>query len=130
VIGVGEYCLIPLSVMVLVMFERWHEELLPRQLFLLRMAKFTLLSLLVVTISLLFGIAGYVYFEGMPVIDAFLNSAMLMGGMGPVGTLHTVQGKLFAGFYALYCGFILLISLGIFIAPIFHRLMHHFQIEQ
>lgn len=112
------------------MFEQWHEELLPRQLFLLRLVKFALISLLVVTISLLMGIAGYVYFEGMPVIDAFLNSAMLMGGMGPVGTLHTVQGKLFAGFYALYCGFILLISLGIFIAPIFHRLMHHFQLER
>ena len=113
-----------------VRFERWHEELLPRSLFYIRLLQFTGISLLIVSLSLLMGIAGYVYFEHMPVVDAFLNSAMLMGGMGPVGTLHTTSGKLFAGFYALYCGFILLISLGIFVAPIFHRLMHHYQLGE
>jgi hypothetical protein len=62
-------------------------------------------------------------------IDAFLNVAMLMGGMGPVNVLHTNGGKVFAGIYALYCGLVELIAIGIFAAPIAHRFLHHFHLE-
>ncbi len=72
---------------------------------------------------------GYRQFEGMPWIDAFLNAAMLMGGMGPIGELHTFSGKLFAGLYALYCGLLLLVAVGIMMAPVIHRFLHRFHIE-
>ncbi len=62
-------------------------------------------------------------------VDSFLNAAMLMGGMGPVSTIHTDAEKLFAGIYALYCGLILLIAVGITAAPIVHRFLHHFHLE-
>ena len=62
-------------------------------------------------------------------IDAFVNAAMILGGMGPVGELHTNAGKLFAGIYALYCGLIVIISMSILIAPIFHRFLHLFHLE-
>jgi hypothetical protein len=62
-------------------------------------------------------------------IDAFLNAAMLMGGMGPVNVLRTDGGKVFAGIYALYCGMVVLIAIGIFAAPIVHRFLHHFHLE-
>jgi hypothetical protein len=52
-----------------------------------------------------------------------------MGGMGPIGELHTDAGKIFAGVYALYCGLVELVAFGIFAAPIFHRFMHHFHLE-
>jgi hypothetical protein len=52
---------------------------------------------------------GYHALEGYSWVDSFLNAAMLMGGMGPVGSLHTDAGKVFAGVYALYCG---LVELG------------------
>ena len=68
-------------------------------------------------------------FEGMGLVDAFLNAAMLMGGMGPVGMLTTDRGKIFAGFYAMYCGFVLIFSVALFLTPIFHRLLHHFHLE-
>jgi hypothetical protein len=55
---------------------------------------------------------------------------MLLGGMGPVETPVTPGGKLFAGFYALYAGLILLVSVGIALTPIFHRLMHKFHLEE
>ncbi len=61
--------------------------------------------------------------------DAFLNAAMLMGGMGPVTVLQTESGKLFAGLYALYCGLVELIAVGVFAAPIVHRFLHRFHIE-
>ena len=110
-------------------FERHHEKLLPRRLFLRRLAKFALISLFLVLVSLVIGMVGYHVFEGYSWVDSFLNSAMLMGGMGPVGVLHTTSGKVFAGIYALYCGFIELVAIGIFAAPIFHRFLHHFHLE-
>ena len=73
---------------------------------------------------------GYWYFEGMRWIDAFLNAAMLLGGMGPVDPqLRTTGGKLFAGFYALYAGMVVLVAASILVAPLMHRYMHKFHLE-
>ncbi len=111
------------------MFEHHHEKLLPRRLFLKRLAKYALISLSLVLVSLVIGMLGYHGFEGYSWVDSFLNAAMLMGGMGPVGTLHTDAGKMFAGIFALYCGLIELIAIAIFAAPIIHRFLHHFHLE-
>ena len=111
------------------MFEKRMEALLPRSKFFLRLVKFALIAICIVIVSLFIGILGYMQTERLSVIDAFLNAAMLMGGMGPVNTLHTDSAKLFAGVYAMYCGFIVLVSVGIFFTPIFHRLLHRFHIE-
>jgi hypothetical protein len=111
------------------MFEHRHQKLLPRRLFLRRLAKYALISLGVILASLVIGMIGYHVFEGYSWVDSFLNAAMLMGGMGPVGLLHTDAGKVFAGMYALYCGFVVLVAIGIFAAPIFHRFLHHFHLE-
>lgn len=80
---------------------------------------------LLVAAALAVGMWGYTSTEGMAPIDAFLNSAMLLGGMGPVAPeLHTEAGKLFAGFYALGCGLVLVLVTGIVLAPVFHRVLH------
>ena len=111
------------------MFERRHEPLISRAAFWRRMAKYALLAAGFIVVSLGIGMAGYHFFEGMSWIDAFVNSAMLMGGMGPVSELHTDTGKLFAGFYALYCGLIVIIAIGIVAAPLLHRILHHFHLD-
>jgi len=111
------------------MFEHHHEKLMPRNLFLRRLAKYALISLGLILVSLLIGMLGYNTLNGYSWVDSFLNAAMLMGGMGPVGTLHSDAGKVFAGIYALYCGLIELIAIGIFAAPIIHRFLHHFHLE-
>lgn len=111
------------------MFEHRSHRLLSRRDFLRRQAFYAAVSLGIVGGSLLVGMLGYHGFEGMPWIDAFVNAAMLLGGMGPVGELHTYGGKLFAGCYALYCGVVLLLSLGVFFAPVVHRLIHRFHLE-
>ncbi|HTY75989.1 MAG TPA: hypothetical protein VMD05_10545 [Candidatus Nanoarchaeia archaeon] len=111
-------------------FEHYHEKLLPRRQFLRRLLKYASISIGLIILSLLAGMVGYRVFEGMPWVDAFLNAAMLMGGMGPVNTLHTDAGKIFAGIYALYCGMVLLIAVAIFATPIFHRFLHHFHMEK
>jgi hypothetical protein len=111
------------------MFEHHHEILLPRGAFLKRVVKYALISLGLIILSLLIGMVAFVVLEGYSWVDAFLNSAMLMGGMGQVGALNTDGGKVFAGIYAIYCGLIELVAFGIFAAPIFHRFLHHFHLE-
>ena len=80
--------------------------------------------------SLAWGMWGYWYFEKLRWLDAFLNAAMLLGGMGPVETPQTPGGKLFAGIYALYSGLVVLAAAGIIIAPVMHRFLHRFHMEE
>jgi hypothetical protein len=111
------------------MFERHDQPLLPRQAYHRRVGKHFLIVLVIIGGSLFIGMAGYHYFEGLPWIDAMLNSAMLLGGMGPVDVLHTTAGKLFATFYALYSGIVFLVVAGVLFAPAFHRMLHHFHLD-
>ena len=111
-------------------YERHGEPLLPWRVFLLRrMGKTLLAAATVIALSLLIGILGYRFTEGMDWLDAFLNASMILGGMGPVDTLHSVAGKLFAGFYALYSGLVLIGVAGLLLAPFMHRLLHRFHLE-
>ncbi len=111
------------------MFERRHEGLLPRRAFVRRLSKYGAVAVAIVAGSLAIGMAGYHATEGLPWRDAFLNAAMILGGMGPVGELHTAAGKFFAGCYALYSGIVFLVVAGVLFAPIVHRLLHHFHLE-
>lgn len=82
-----------------------------------------------ILLSLMIGVLEYRFTEGMGWLEAFLNASMILGGMGPVNTLHTDAGKLFASFYALFAGSIFLIAIGVFVTPIIHRLLHQFHAD-
>ena len=112
------------------MFERKSEPLLSQRDFLGRVARSLLAGALLVAVSLLAGMVGYHALERLSWLDAFLNAAMLLGGMGPVATPQTEGGKLFAGLYALYCGLVVLIVAGIVLAPVAHRILHRFHLEE
>src|SRR5512140_3360770 len=111
------------------MFEHRREPLLARAAFLRRMGRYGAFALLLIGVSWAIGILGYRVFEGMAWIDAILNSAMLLGGMGPVNPLRTDAGKVFASFYALFSGMVFLVAVAILLAPLFHRLLHRFHVE-
>ena len=111
------------------MYEHHNEPLLPRPAFLRRLASHTGISFAIVAVSLMIGILGYHFLESLAWIDALVNAAMILGGMGPVDMLHTNAGKLFASFYALYSGIIFLVAAGIIFAPVFHRILHYFHLE-
>ncbi len=111
------------------MFEHRSKPLLPRSEFIRRMVFFALLSAGFVTFSLFMGMVGYRIFENFSWVDAFMNAAMLMGGMGPVGELHSDVGKIFAGVYAMYCGLVFIVAVGFIVAPVFHRFLHRFHLE-
>jgi hypothetical protein len=97
----------------------------------MRLLRQLLIASTIIFGSLWIGIAGYEHFEHIGLRDAFLNSAMLLGGMGPVKTDLSPHGKVFAGFYALYAGLVFIVAAGVLLAPVLHRLMHivHFDLE-
>ena len=111
------------------MYENRREPMLTFTMFLLRMALHMLAAVLLLFVSLAFGVWGFVSFDALQPIDALLNSAMLLTGMGPVSDPTTDAGKLFATYYALYAGLIFLVAAGVFFAPILHRFLHHFHLE-
>ncbi len=103
---------------------------MPRRAFVWRVVRFTLFALSLVAVSLALGMLGYLGFAHLSLVDAFLNAAMIMGGMGPVSDLPTNAAKIFAGFYAIYCGMVLLVAAGIVLAPALHRMLHILHLER
>lgn len=84
---------------------------------------------IIIVLALAIGMAGYAWFEGMSAIDAYANSAMILSGMGPLAPLKTFGGKLFAGTYAIVCGLLIFAVAGLVLAPVFHRVLHRFHVE-
>jgi hypothetical protein len=111
-------------------YERRHHALLPLPQFLRRVAFNLCLGLLLIIVSLVVGMAGYEYFEGMSTTDAYLNASMILSGMGPAAVLNTDAGKWFAGTYALYSGITVIAAAGLVLAPLLHRLLHHFHADE
>lgn len=111
------------------MFEHKTEPLLPVGAFVGRLARSLGLTMLVVAFSLALGSVGYRYFAGLDWIDALLNAAMILTGMGPVNPLSTPAAKLFATFYALYSGIAFLTMVAILMAPVVHRFLHQLHVD-
>jgi hypothetical protein len=110
-------------------YETRREPLLSPQAFARRLALSIGVAALPIGMSLLGGMAGYHYIEGMTWIDAFANAVMILSGMGPLNPLRTWGGKLFAGIYALYSGLALIVATGIIFTPVVHRFLHSFHLE-
>jgi hypothetical protein len=110
-------------------FEGRRQKLASRRRFAQRMAIACGLWLAIAVIGLAIGMAGYAWFEGMAVADAYVNAAMILSGMGPVTELKTTAGKVFAGSYAIFSGLVIVIATGFVLAPIFHRVLHRFHVE-
>jgi hypothetical protein len=110
-------------------YESGNEPPLDGWAFVGRLLRHFLVGVLFVLGSLGFGMIGYEHYENLAWRDAFLNAAMLLGGMGPVDDPRTDGGKIFAGLYALYAGLVFLIFAGLMLAPVLHRILHRFHWE-
>ena len=107
-------------------YESRKQPLASRRRYTWRVAASFLIAALLIGGSLA---AGYAHFKGMSWLDAFLNAAMILSGMGPADQLKSDAGKLFAGCYALYSGLIIVLASGIVLAPIVHRILHRFHVD-
>jgi ABC-type uncharacterized transport system permease subunit len=84
-----------------------------------------LLALTIVLCSLTLGVLGYHFIGKLGWVDAILEAAMILGGMGAVAPMHDDATKLFAAFYAMFSGFVVLSTTGLLLAPWLHRLVYH-----
>lgn len=112
------------------MYESRHQPLLHRRHFLRRVIGHALVVAGLIIFSIALGMAGYMSLERLPWTDAFLETAMLLGGMGPIHAPQTEAGKLFAGFFALYAGLVFIATAAILLGPAVHRLLHGFHLER
>jgi uncharacterized membrane protein len=94
-----------------------------------RVVQHFVLALLVVVVALGIGISGYHYLAELNWIDSFLNASMILGGMGPVDSLHSVAAKIFAACYALFSGLVFIGIASLMVAPFAHRLLHRFHLQ-
>jgi hypothetical protein len=111
-------------------YETKSHPPLSRRLFISRVLRHAAAVTMLVVVSLAVGMAGYEHYEGLPWRDAFLNTAMIAGGMGPVDAPRTNGGKVFAGLYALYSGLVFILVAGLLLGPFVHRVMHKFHWQE
>lgn len=100
-----------------------------RRRFTYRLIGSILMAFIFIITSLLLGMWGYRHFENMGWLDAYVNAAMILSGMGPLAPPQTDAGKLFEGTFALFSGIIFLVSVAIILAPLFHHIFHKLHIE-
>jgi len=112
------------------MYEHHKQPLASTKTFARRVALNGLIAMLLLMFSLGIGILGYHFLGKLSWIDSLLNSSMILGGMGPVDKMETDGAKIFASIYAIYSGVILLASVGVLAAPIFHRFLHIFHLAE
>lgn len=111
------------------MSARKHEQPAPLPVFIRRLFRYLGISALLVMAALGIGAAGYHWLGDLDWVDAFLNASMILGGMGPVDRMNSTRGKVFATCYALFSGLVFIILMGITMAPILHRLLHKFHLD-
>ena len=112
------------------MFEHRSDPLLPSRQFAARLTRHGAWGTSVLLVWLAVGVVGYHCVARKEWIDALLNASMILSGMGPVGTLEGDRAKLFASFYALVSGVVFLAAASVVIAPVLHRILHKFHLDE
>ena len=118
-----------MSIPEIIAFERLSEPLATRQEFAGRLVRSIVIGALIVAAALFGGMAGYHVFEGLDWIDSFVNAAMILSGMGVMAAPVSVEGKLFAGLYAIFCGLVLIAATAIMFTPVIHRFLHQMHMD-
>jgi hypothetical protein len=111
-------------------YERRADELAPRSIFIKRIIASLGVALAVIAVALTVGITGYHFISGLNWVDSFLEASMILGGMGPVNELHGDAAKIFASIYALASGLVVIVLMGIMLAPVAHRVLHKFHVDE
>ena len=111
-------------------YETRKQPVASQNVFVSRLTRNAISSAVIVAVSLVVGTCGYVYFENMRTVDAFANASMILASMGPLNPLLTDGGKIFAALYAIFSGFLLIGISTLMLAPIFHRILHRFHVDE
>jgi hypothetical protein len=82
-----------------------------------------------ILVALGIGATGYHTLDGLPWLDAVLNAAMILTGMGPIAPISTPAAKVFATVYALFSGVFFLTMVAVLLAPALHHFLHRFHLD-
>ena len=88
------------------------------------------MALGLIAFVLILGIVGYHYIAGFDWVQSLLEASMILGGMGPVKELTNDGAKIFASAYALFSGLIFIAIMGLVLAPVVHRILHKFHVDE
>src|SRR5882672_6184943 len=111
-------------------YEHHQDQLAPRSIFVKRIIAALMIALCMIVVALSLGLAGYHFIAGFGWIDSLLEASMILGGMGPIKELPNDTAKVFASIYALFSGVIFIALMGIILAPIAHRVLHKFHVDE
>ena len=113
------------------MYESRTERVISRPEFALRLLGHLAMALAFVFASLALSIVGYMWIEGNAHWhDVALNMAMIASGIGPTMLPETVAGKLYLALYSAYISVVFVAVLGLVMAPIIHRILHVFHLDE
>ncbi|HMT03213.1 MAG TPA: hypothetical protein PKD00_07915 [Burkholderiales bacterium] len=110
------------------MLEKSQKQISNRQ-FIKHLIRNFIFGLIFIIIALFIGMCGYHYYEKMSWVDSFINASMILSGMGPVTTLYTIEGKIFAGLYALFSGLAFIAIVALIFAPIIRKFFRKIHLE-
>jgi hypothetical protein len=105
------------------------KKLLSRKEFYKHIARNAIIGTVMILLALGIGMIGYHHYQPMTWVDAYINAAMILSGMGPVDNMKSDGGKIFAGSYALFSGLTFIAIIGVIFAPIFRRFFHKMHID-
>jgi len=112
------------------MYESRNEPLLPPKHFRRRLAWHALYAVLLVLATLLFGALGHWWFGGHSMHDALINAAFVIGGLGAYTLPESLGGRIFFAAYGFFVGLVVMATLGVVLAPLAHRIMHKFHLDE
>jgi len=106
-----------------------HTQHLSRRTLLRRLLRNAAIVGSLVAAALGIGATGYHYLDDLPWLDAALNAAMILTGMGPVNPIVRPAAKVFAIVYAVLSGVFFVTMVAVLLAPAVHHFLHRFHLE-
>lgn len=111
------------------MYETKNQPLLPARHFTRRMLMHLLYALLLMLATVLIGVLAHLWLEPITWHDAVLNTALIVGGIGPYIVPESIAGKVFLAAYGMFIGLVFVATLGLILAPLAHRIIHKFHLD-
>ena len=111
-------------------FEHHSKPVLPFAKFLVRVVRYSIFAIGLLSISLGIGVIGYHYFNELGWLDSLLNASMILTGMGEIDPLKYDSAKWFASFYSIFSGVVFLSTMAVFLSPIVHRFLHKIHLSE
>jgi hypothetical protein len=111
-------------------FEHHSKPLPSADKYPVRVLRYTLLAVILLSFSPGIGVVGYRFLNDETWLDALVDASMILTGMGPVSDLKNDAAKIFASFYSIFSGVAFLSIVAVFLSPVVHRFLHRFHVDE